>query len=175
MVRFKCIKCGKIVEYLRIFKEIPKEPKCSCGGDLQLINNSSNEINKGGFLMKIAMPVRNGYVNEHFGTTQEFAVIEVENGKVKNTQIISNEGLQHNHGGIANMLKNEQIEVIICGGIGGHMIQALQQMGIKVVNGAAGPIQEVAEAYAAGTLVTRPTQCGCGGHHHHHHGGGGCH
>ncbi|AEF93711.1 hypothetical protein Desca_0831 [Desulfotomaculum nigrificans CO-1-SRB] len=49
MVRFKCIKCGKIVEYLRIFKEIPKEPKCSCGGDLQLINNSSNEINKGGF------------------------------------------------------------------------------------------------------------------------------
>lgn len=125
--------------------------------------------------MKIAMPVRNGYVNEHFGTTQEFAVIEVENGKVKNTQIISNEGLQHNHGGIANMLKNEQIEVIICGGIGGHMIQALQQMGIKVVNGAAGPIQEVAEAYAAGTLVTRPTQCGCGGHHHHHHGGDGCH
>lgn len=130
--------------------------------------------------MKIAMPARNGQVNEHFETTQEFAIIELENGKVKETKILSNEGLQHNHGGIANMLKNEKIEVIICGGIGGHMIQALEKLGIKVVNGAAGPLASVAEAYAAGKLVTRPVQCGCGGggghhHHHHHHGGGGCH
>ncbi|GAB6157128.1 NifB/NifX family molybdenum-iron cluster-binding protein [Desulfotomaculum varum] len=125
--------------------------------------------------MKIAIPARNGQVNEHFGTTREFAVIELENGKVKHTKLISNEGLQHNHGGIANMLKNEKIDAIICGGIGGHMIQALQQLGLKVVTGAAGPVEKVAEAYAAGTLVTRPVQCGCGGGHHHHHHGGGCH
>lgn len=129
--------------------------------------------------MKIAMPARNGQVNEHFGTTQEFAIIELENGKVKESRILSNEGLQHNHGGIANMLKNEKIEVIICGGIGGHMITALEQLGLKVVNGASGPLESVAESYAAGTLVTRPVSCGCGGggnhhHHHHHHGGGGC-
>lgn len=175
MVRFQCVKCGKVVEYLRMFKEIPKEPKCSCGGKLQPIDNTSKEINKEVTQMKIAMPARNGFVNEHFGTTQEFAIIELENGKVKNKQVLSNEGLQHNHGGIANMLKNEKIEAIICGGIGGHMIQALQQMGLKVVNGAAGPLEEVAEAFAAGNLVTRPTQCGCGGDGHHHHGGGGCH
>nr|WP_315988728.1 NifB/NifX family molybdenum-iron cluster-binding protein [Desulforamulus aquiferis] len=115
--------------------------------------------------MKIAMPAKNGMVNEHFGTTQEFALIELENGKVRGKQIISNEGLQHNHGGMAHMLKNENIDTIICGGIGGHMIQALQQMGIKVLNGATGPLEEVAEAYAAGSLRTNPTQCNCGGNH----------
>lgn len=117
--------------------------------------------------MKIAMPAKNGQVNEHFGTTQEFALIEVEGGKVENTELVSNEGLQHNHGGIANLLKNEHIDTIICGGIGGHMIQALQNIGIKVVNGAHGPLEAVAEAYAAGQLVTHPTQCNCGGDHHY--------
>lgn len=125
--------------------------------------------------MKIAMPARDGQINEHFGTTQEFAIIELVNNEVKNLEIISNEGLQHNHGGIANMLKNENIEVIICGGIGGHMIQALQQMGLRVVNGASGSLKQTAEAFANGTLVTRPVSCSCSGGHHHHHHGGGCH
>lgn len=176
MFRYRCTKCGKTVEFLKVYtKEVPKTQKCICGGDLiPIYNIDLNKEEK--IIMKIAMPARNGQVNEHFGTTQEFAIIELENGKVKNTQILSNEGLQHNHGGIANMLKNENIEAIICGGIGGHMIQALQQMGLKVVNGASGPLENVAEAFAAGTLVTRPTQCGCGGgdDHHHHHGDGGC-
>ncbi|ABO49195.1 Dinitrogenase iron-molybdenum cofactor biosynthesis [Desulforamulus reducens MI-1] len=117
--------------------------------------------------MKIAMPAKNGQVNQHFGTTQEFAIVDLENKKVKETKILSNDGLQHNHGGIAYMLKAENIDTIICGGIGGHMIQALQQIGIKVVNGASGSLEAVAEAYATGTLVTRPTQCSCGGNHHH--------
>ncbi|MEG6513432.1 NifB/NifX family molybdenum-iron cluster-binding protein [Desulforamulus ruminis] len=124
--------------------------------------------------MKIAIPARNGKVNEHFGSTEEFAILELENGKVINKKMISNEGLQHDHGGIANMLKNEKIEAIICGGIGGHMMQALQMMGLKVVNGASGSLESVSEAYANNCLVTRPVQCGCGGDHHHHHHGGGC-
>ena len=117
--------------------------------------------------MKIAMPVANGQVNPHFGTSREFAVLELENGKVVNTKKISAEGLQHNHGGLAGLVKNEGVDAVIVGGIGGHMLEALQSMGLKVVAGAAGEINAVAEAYAAGTLVTKPSICGCGGHHHH--------
>lgn len=118
--------------------------------------------------MKIAMPVANGKVNPHFGTSREFAILELENGKVVNKKVISAEGLQHNHGGLAGLIKNEGVDVAIVGGIGGHMLEALQAMGLKVVAGASGDITEVAEAYAAGTLTTRPSICGCGGHGHHH-------
>ncbi|MBM7853961.1 putative Fe-Mo cluster-binding NifX family protein [Desulfohalotomaculum tongense] len=118
--------------------------------------------------MKIAMPVENGQVNPHFGTSREFAVLELKEGKVVDKKIISAEGLQHNHGGLAGLIRNEQVDVVITGGIGGHMLEALQQMGLKVVPGAAGEITAVAEAYAAGTLATRPNVCGCGGHGHGH-------
>lgn len=174
MLRYKCRQCGKIAEYLKSYGARPAQSKCSCGGELEPIHKNIPNSTKEEKCMKIAIPARNGQVNEHFGTTQEFAIVELENGKVKSTQILSNEGLQHNHGGIANMLRNENIEVIICGGIGGHMIQALEQMGLKVVNGASGPLESVAEAYAAGKLATNPVSCGCGGGHDHHHHHGGC-
>ncbi|MEG6615056.1 NifB/NifX family molybdenum-iron cluster-binding protein [Peptococcaceae bacterium 1198_IL3148] len=116
--------------------------------------------------MKIAMPFKDGQVNPHFGTSREFVVVELENGKVVNKNIITAEGLQHNHGGLAGLVKDMQVDAVITGGIGGHMIEAMQQMGIKVVPGAAGEINAVAEAYAAGTLITKPNICSCGGHHH---------
>lgn len=117
--------------------------------------------------MKIAMPFKDGKVNPHFGTSQEFVVVELENGKVTNQKVITAEGLQHNHGGLAGMIRDLKVDAVITGGIGGHMLEALQQAGVKVVPGAAGEVKAVAEAYAAGTLETKPNICGCGGHHHH--------
>ena len=117
--------------------------------------------------MKIAMPFKDGQENPHFGTSREFVVVELENGKVINQQIVSAEGLQHNHGGLAGMVGDLKVDVVITGGIGGHMLEALQGVGVKVVPGATGSINEVAEAYAAGTLATKANICGCGGHHHH--------
>jgi len=117
--------------------------------------------------MKIAMPFKDGQVNPHFGQSREFVVLELENGKVINQQMVSAEGLQHNHGGLAGMVQDLKVDAVITGGIGGHMLEALQQVGVKVVPGAAGDVKEVAEAYAAGTLATKPNICGCGGHHNH--------
>lgn len=113
------------------------------------------------------MPFKDGQVNPHFGTSREFIVLELENGKVVNKNIISAEGMQHNHGGLAGLVKDQNVDAVITGGIGGHMLEALQQIGIKVVPGATGEVTAVAEAYAAGTLTTKPNICGCGGHHNH--------
>lgn len=117
--------------------------------------------------MKIVMPFKDGQLNPHFGTSQEFVVVELEQGKATNQQIVSAEGLQHDHGGLAGMVKGLEVDVVITGGIGGHMLKALEQTGIKVVPGAAGDIKTVAESYAAGTLETKVNICGCGGNHKH--------
>lgn len=120
-------------------------------------------------MMKIAMPHQEGRVNEHFGNSREFVIVETENGKVTGKKIVANE-IMHNHGGLAQLLKAEGVDVVITGGIGRPMAEALQSVGFKVVIGASGEVEKVAEEFLSGQLVTKPVMCGCGGHHGHEHG-----
>jgi predicted Fe-Mo cluster-binding NifX family protein len=75
--------------------------------------------------MKIAMPHLDGKLNPHFGTSREFIVFDSETA-YNRQKIITNETL-HNHGGLARMLKAEGANVVIAGGIGKPMAQALEQ------------------------------------------------
>lgn len=117
--------------------------------------------------MKIAMPHLDGELNPHFGTSREFVVFDSENGNITGKKIITNETL-HNHGGLALMLKAEGANVVITGGIGRPMAQALQEAGFAVLTGASGDAEQVAKDFLNGTLVTGAAQCSCGDHHHGH-------
>ena len=116
--------------------------------------------------MKIAVTCENNQVFQHFGHTPGFAVFEVADGKIVNEKMLSSG--DSGHGALATLLALEQIEVLICGGIGGGAINALGNAGIKVVGGAEGDVRTVAENYVAGTLQLRANfHC-----NHHHHGAG---
>jgi predicted Fe-Mo cluster-binding NifX family protein len=117
--------------------------------------------------MKIAMPFLDGNINPHFGTSREFVVIEAEDGKITGRKIIANEIL-HNHGGLAMMLQSEGANVVITGGIGRPMADALQKAGFAVIKGASGNADQIAKDFLNGTLVTGPGTCSCGGHQHGH-------
>lgn len=115
--------------------------------------------------MKIAITCENGSVFQHFGHTPGFAVFEIENGKITAFKMLSSGG--SGHGALATLLALEQVEVLICGGIGGGAINALGSAGIEVIGGAEGDVRQVAEAFAAGTLQVRQDfHC----NHHHHDG-----
>lgn len=118
--------------------------------------------------MKIALPNDNGQVNQHFGQSREFAILEVENQKVTGRKVVSAATLQHNHQGLADLLAAEKVEVVVLGGIGPYALEALEQKGFKVITGASGDIVATAEQYARGELISRGSACG----HHHHHGPG---
>lgn len=125
--------------------------------------------------MKIAFPHDGGRINQHFGQSREFAVLELENQKVVSRKIISADSLRHNHQGLADLLAGEKVEVVVVGGIGPYALEALERKGFKVITGASGDIGTAAEQYAGGELVSRGTVCG---HHHHQghdHGQGGRH
>ena len=121
--------------------------------------------------MKIAIPYLEGNVNPHFGSSREFVVFEANNGKIIGKKVVSNE-MMHNHGGLANMLKAEGVDVVITGGIGLPMVNALQQTGLDVVTGVSGNAEQVAGEFLNGRLVSRPISCSCSGHHGHGHGHG---
>lgn len=118
--------------------------------------------------MIVAVPYLQGEVNAHFGSTQAFLVAETADGKVERTSLYEVQGMQHNHSGIAGFLKEQGVEVILAGGMGAPMQQALKMQGFKLFCGVHGPAVEAVEAFLRGDIVQSESTCG---HHHgeHHH------
>ncbi|MCR5656468.1 MAG: FKBP-type peptidyl-prolyl cis-trans isomerase [Butyrivibrio sp.] len=107
--------------------------------------------------MRIAVTHENGEVFQHFGHTEEFKVYNVEDGKVVSSEVIGSEG--EGHGALAGLLANKDIDVLICGGIGGGAQSALTEKGIELCAGASGSTDEAVEAYLKGELINTGVNC----------------
>ena len=115
--------------------------------------------------MKIATTYENGNIFQHFGRTEYFKVYEVEDGAIVSSEVIGSDGI--GHGALAGLLANHDIQVLICGGLGGGALNALTNAGIEVCAGASGNADEAVAAYMRGELVDTGANCD-----HHHHGEG---
>ena len=115
--------------------------------------------------MKIAVTYENGNIFQHFGRTENFKVYEVEDGKIVSSEVVGSGGI--GHGALAGLLADQDIQVLICGGLGGGALNALTNAGIEVCAGASGSADEAVEAYLRGDLVNSGANCD-----HHHHGEG---
>ena len=122
--------------------------------------------------MRIAIPDNNGEVNQHYGQSKVFSIINIENDQnVVLADSVSTQDLQHNHTGLAEFLKRQGVEVVIVGGIGQGAVAGLEECGLKVLFGASGSVKSVAETFAKGEFVYERVMCSHhGDHHHHHHG-----
>lgn len=118
--------------------------------------------------MKIAVTCENNEVFQHFGHTPEFAVFEVENNAIVSESRLSCG--ETGHGALAGLLAGGDVEVLICGGIGGGALNALAQADIQVIGGASGNVRQVVEDLLAGHLaVNADFYC-----HHHEDAGHSC-
>lgn len=118
--------------------------------------------------MNIAVTYENGQIFQHFGHTEQFKVYEIDNNTVVKSFVVDTNG--QGHGALAGFLSLNNIEVLICGGIGGGAQMALAEAGIKLYGGVSGDADAAVEAYLAGNLDFNPNvQCN---HHEHDHGEG---
>ena len=117
--------------------------------------------------MKIAVTYDNGTIFQHFGKTENFKVYEVENGQVLSGEVISSTG--SGHSALAGLLAGQNVDVLICGGIGGGAQAALTEAGIELCAGAQGDADQAVEAYLKGELVSSGATCD-----HHHEEGHSC-
>ena len=118
--------------------------------------------------MKIAVTYENGNIFQHFGHTAAFKIYEVEGGKVVSAQVLETNG--SGHGALASLLAQQDVQMLICGGIGGGARFALAEAGIVVYGGVTGDADEAVELFLAGALNYDPNaRCS---HHDHHHGEG---
>jgi predicted DNA-binding protein (UPF0251 family)/predicted Fe-Mo cluster-binding NifX family protein len=145
------------------------EDKALCveAGDVTVVRVSQREetdVETGqGERMKVAVPYLEGNVNPHFGSTQAFLVAEATDGKVEKTTVFEAFALQHNHAGIAGFLKEQGVETVLAGGMGGPMQQALKSQGFELYCGVSGPALAAVEAFLRGEITQSESTCG---HHH---------
>jgi len=116
--------------------------------------------------MKIAVTYEDGNVFQHFGRTENFKVYEVDGGRVLSSEVMNSNGIGHE--ALAWLLKDSDIDVLICGGMGQGAQDALAEAGIEVCAGAQGNADEAVAAYLAGELVSTGVNCDHHDHEHHH-------
>lgn len=115
--------------------------------------------------MKIAVTYENGNVFQHFGHSEKFKIYQVENGAVVSSEIVDTNG--SGHGALAGFLHLNNVDTLICGGIGGGAITALTDAGIKLYPGVTGDADNAVKALVQGVLQYNPdTRCA----HHEQHG-----
>ena len=118
--------------------------------------------------MKIAVTYDNGNIFQHFGKTETFKVYEVEDNKVVSSEVIGSNG--EGHGALAGLLAGQNVDVLICGGIGGGAQTALAEAGVELCSGAQGDADQAVEAFLKGELTSKGATCD----HHHHEEGHSC-
>lgn len=120
-------------------------------------------------IMKIAVTHDNGMVFQHFGHTTEFKIYHVEDKKVVSSEVVNTNG--SGHGALATFLKDLQVDIVICGGIGGGAKTALSNAGITLYGGVFGGCNDAVRDFLNGILLFNPNvQC----NHHAHEEGHAC-
>ena len=123
---------------------------------------------------RIAIPsVGNGGLDgqrsQHFGHCDAFTLVDVENGKISNVTIVSNQ--EHQEGGCmvpVNTLSNLKVNALVVSGIGLRPLMGFNEVGIDVYHDAICPeIKPVVESLIADNLPILSTDQTCDS-------GGGC-
>jgi predicted Fe-Mo cluster-binding NifX family protein len=119
--------------------------------------------------MKIALPVHNGSVNDHFGHSEEFIIYTIStDNKVESAQPVGSLEGCGCRSGIAEILSKEGVSVMLAGNIGAGAIDHLNAYGIDVVRGCYGPADSVVNEFLKGSVTDNGQTCtsheGCDNH-----------
>jgi len=116
--------------------------------------------------MRIAVTYENGQIFQHFGQTEKFKIYNVIDNKVISSQVIAADG--NGHGSLAKFLKTQNVDTVICGGIGGGAKEGLAEAAIKLYGGANGEADLAVENLLNNALEYN-TEVECNHHDHEGH------
>ena len=119
--------------------------------------------------MRIAVPTRDGRVDDHFGHCDHYTVFTIEdNAVVEKFDLPSPQGCDCKSG-IAADLQQLGVMVMLAGNMGEGARNKLAAHDIKVVRGCSGDVEKLVEDYLAGNVDDSGYSCeshDCGDHGH---------
>jgi len=118
--------------------------------------------------MKIALPTRDGQIDDHFGHCDHYTIITLDDDK----NIVSKEAMASPEGcgcksNIAPILSNMGVRVMLAGNMGQGAVNILGSNQIQVVRGCSGDVDDVAAKWLAGDIKDEVIICDhhdCGNH-----------
>jgi ATP-binding protein involved in chromosome partitioning len=107
---------------------------------------------------KTAVPMAGGVLCQHFGQCEQFAVIEVLQGRIGSLEFLTPP--PHEPGVLPQWLGDLEVDLVIAGGMGQRALNSLAQRGIKVITEAPslGP-EALVNSFLAGTLDRGANVC----------------
>lgn len=121
--------------------------------------------------MKIAIPItNNNQLDAHFGHAETFRIFEISDNKtISNYFDVKSSGCACKSS-IAGVLATHGVKTILIGNIGEGAINVLNNVGINVIRGCSGNIDNVINDFLSGNLKDNESVCSEHGSHSH-----GCH
>ena len=119
--------------------------------------------------MKIAVPTREGVVDNHFGHCDHYTIFTVEGETVVESMSLPSPqgcGCKSN---IASVLEQMGVTVMLAGNMGEGAKNKLSQHNIRVIRGCAGKVSAVVEAFLKGFVFDSGIGCHaheCSDHKH---------
>ena len=117
--------------------------------------------------MKIAVPTREGMVDNHFGHCDHYTIFTVNDGEIKMKEILQSPQGCGCKSGVVLVLRQKGVQVMLAGNMGEGAKNVLESNEIKVVRGCSGNIDELVKAYIAGEVKDNGETCDhheCGTH-----------
>ena len=118
--------------------------------------------------MRVAIATDGLYVSPHFGRCGAYTLVDIEDGRIVKKEVVDNPG--HAPGAIPQYLREQGANQIVCGGMGARAAELFAGMGIGMVTGVTGSVEETIGRLTAGTLAGGESLCT----HEEGHGHGDC-
>lgn len=127
--------------------------------------------------MKIALPTRGNAIDDHFGQCETYTIFTIdENDQIAGKEIIPSVTGCGCKSGIAEVLKEKGVEIMLAGNMGEGALNVLKGHDIAVFRGCRGDVTDVTMSFLRGELNDSGESCGehHGGHNHGSQGNVGC-
>ena len=105
--------------------------------------------------MILAVCYKDGNIFQHYGETKGFMLYEIIDNKIVSNKLL--ESGEYSHKTLATLLKNNNVDALICGNLGTHAVQTLTSCGIEILNGNSGSVDEAVYKYIKGDLSFNPS------------------
>ena len=109
--------------------------------------------------MKIAIPTRDGVIDDHFGHCAYYTIFEIENKQIVATSRLDSPegcGCKSN---IAAEMEQMGIEVMLAGNMGEGAKNVLEKHNIRVIRGCSGEIETLIKSYILGFVFDSGEAC----------------
>ena len=110
--------------------------------------------------MRIAIPLTDGLLAQHFGHCEKFALLDVDPVTRQITSSTEVDAPEHQPGLLPPWLKERGVTLVVAGGMGTRAQSLFQEISIEVITGApSASAADLTRQYLDGTLTTSPVSC----------------